>query len=146
VSSIDDLAAAVRRRLDEREIRLRDGWYSDTHWNMLTTRAILGGWTVSRQNGVSTQLNDEIVNAAVEHARATFDRWQADYAQADLAEVASKRALLDEALAWEHGLVRWDHNQVRACESVINKPCDCGRDARVHAVLTHLAQPYQETT
>lgn len=62
-----------------------------------------------------------------------------------LRDVAARRRLLDEALGWEHGLVRWDHNTVRACESVLDQPCDCGRDARVLAVLTHLAAAYQET-
>ena len=62
-----------------------------------------------------------------------------------LADVAARRTLLDEALAWRHGLVRWDHDRVLACDSVLGKPCDCGRDTRVRAVLTALAAPYQET-
>lgn len=62
-----------------------------------------------------------------------------------LRDVAAKRVLLNQALAWEHGLVRWDHNTVRACEVVIGKPCDCGRDERVLQVLQALAAPYQET-
>jgi hypothetical protein len=61
-----------------------------------------------------------------------------------LADVAARRTLLDDALAWRHGLVRWDHDRVLACDSVLGKPCDCGRDARVRAVLTALATPYQE--
>jgi hypothetical protein len=55
-----------------------------------------------------------------------------------LAEVASKRALLDEVLGWKHASDCWVGTPNPG-------PCDCGRDARVPAVLTHLAQPYQET-
>jgi len=55
-----------------------------------------------------------------------------------LAEVALKRALLDEALGWEHGSDCWTGTPNPG-------PCDCGRDERVRAVLTCLAQPYQET-
>lgn len=60
-----------------------------------------------------------------------------------LAGVAARRTLLETALAWEHGLVRLDHVHVVACESVIGQPCDCGRDAKVRAVLGALATPYQ---
>lgn len=63
-----------------------------------------------------------------------------------LRDLAARRELLGQALAWEHGLVRWDHDEVRACESVIGKPCECGRGERVLAVLQALAKPYQETT
>lgn len=62
------------------------------------------------------------------------------------ADVAARRTLLDEALAWRHGLVRWDHDRVLACDSVLGKPCDCGRGTRVRAVLTALAAPYQEAS
>jgi hypothetical protein len=62
-----------------------------------------------------------------------------------LAEVASKRALLGLTLATPHGHVVHGY---RPCTSLYRKgePCDCGRDERVHAVLTLLAQPYQETS
>jgi hypothetical protein len=54
-----------------------------------------------------------------------------------LAEVASKRALLDEVLDWEHdSLCHW----MRPARPGM---CTCGRDGRVRAVLTLLAQPYQ---
>jgi hypothetical protein len=55
-----------------------------------------------------------------------------------LAEVASKRALLDEALGWRHDSECWSRHGP-------GLSCDCGLDKRVRAVLTHLAQPYQET-
>jgi hypothetical protein len=54
-----------------------------------------------------------------------------------LAEVASKRALLDEVLNWGHdSLCHW-------MRPVRPGMCTCGRDERVRTVLTLLAQPYQ---
>jgi hypothetical protein len=65
-----------------------------------------------------------------------------------LADVAAKRALLDEALAWEHYEV---DDPWYSCSAAPNAPaehrdhgCTCGRDARVRAVLHHLATSYQE--
>lgn len=56
-----------------------------------------------------------------------------------LAEVVSKRALVDEVLGWEHG-------HAFSGEGCPVAPCLCGHDDRVLAILQHLAQPYQETT
>lgn len=62
-----------------------------------------------------------------------------------LRDVAAKRRLLDQALAWEHHA--GDRNPMgEPCEATRGGPCDCGRDERVHAVLQGLAAPYQETT
>lgn len=61
-----------------------------------------------------------------------------------LAEVAARRALLDEILGWEHH--HWPNVSRCEADAFPGSPCDCGRDARVAAVLQHLAQPYQETT
>jgi hypothetical protein len=67
-----------------------------------------------------------------------------------LADVASKRTLLDEVLGWQHHKAEDPFYSCRARpdlpEWVEAGPCDCGRDDRVRAVLTLLAQPYQETT
>jgi hypothetical protein len=52
-----------------------------------------------------------------------------------LAEVASKRELVARLLREKH------HAD---CVSSIDVWCDCGRDARVLAVLQLLATPYQE--
>jgi hypothetical protein len=56
-----------------------------------------------------------------------------------LADVAAKRALLDEALDWEHG-------HAFNGEGCPVDPCLCGRDERVRAVLTLLAQPYRDVS
>jgi hypothetical protein len=58
-------------------------------------------------------------------------------AQRVLGEVAAKRALLDEALSWEHG-------HAFNGEGCPVDPCLCGRDDRVEAVLTLLARPYSD--
>lgn len=68
-----------------------------------------------------------------------------------LADVAARRQLLDQALAWEHYEVEdaWYCCPASAAyRKVVQKPpytCDCGRDERVHAVLQTLAAPYRET-
>jgi hypothetical protein len=152
------LAKQARDGLDAREERLRDGWYSGTHRDMLRTRAILGGWVESRQNGVDSRLNDLIVKAAFDHMMETFDRWQTGYAKAELADVAARRTLLDEALGWKHKrhktspyrsciaetLLVDGRLRLRAEDETPDAPCNCGRDERVRAVLTALAAPYQE--
>lgn len=89
-----DLAAFLNARWREEEERLREGWYSDTHWNFLRTRNILGAWVVSRHNGISSDLNDRIANAGLDYLRELFDTWQRDYAQDRLADLAAKRKLL----------------------------------------------------
>jgi hypothetical protein len=65
-----------------------------------------------------------------------------------LADAASKRALLDEVLGWRHQKAEDPFYSCRARpdipEWVESGPRDCGRDDRVRAVLTHLAQSYQE--
>jgi hypothetical protein len=65
-----------------------------------------------------------------------------------LADVAARRTLLDEALGWEHqaGSESYVGAPYRLCPGAGGGPCDCGRDARVRAVLTALATPYQEET
>ena len=74
-----------------------------------------------------------------------------------LRDVAARRTLLDEALGWGHridGTDEWyscsqardgDGEFATYDDTRAGKPCDCGRDARVLAVLTALAAPYQET-
>jgi hypothetical protein len=66
-----------------------------------------------------------------------------------LAEVASKRALLDEALAWTHYEVDDPWYCCPALPALAGRDlagdCNCGTNERVRAVLTHLAAPYQET-
>lgn len=67
-----------------------------------------------------------------------------------LADVAARRTLLDTALGWGHGYATRTTQGAIYC-AVIDAPdsgydCDCGRDARVRAVLTALATPYQEET
>jgi hypothetical protein len=67
-----------------------------------------------------------------------------------LAEVASKRALLDEVLGWGHLVVEdgwYSCSQAgeECWDDVRNgQPCDCGLDERVRAVLQRLADPYRE--
>jgi hypothetical protein len=141
MTSIDELAAIVRAGCDKRERLARElAAWADGSGRMPGSDAfefhkLIGDPAVGPFGGQSSIRNwgtgQDIAKLADPHRV--------------LAEVASKRALLAEALGWEHGLVRWDHNVVRACESVIGKPCDCGRDERVRAVLTLLAAPYQET-
>jgi len=92
----DDLVAWLRAQFDADEKRLRGGWYSDTHWQILRTRLCLGAWTVSRENGVDATLNDRIAEAGLAFMRELFDQWQADHAVAWLAEVDAKRRILDQ--------------------------------------------------
>jgi hypothetical protein len=61
-----------------------------------------------------------------------------------LAEVGAKRALLDHVLGWEHH--HWPGVSRCEADAFPGERCTCGRDTRVQAVLTLLAQPYQETT
>jgi hypothetical protein len=77
-----------------------------------------------------------------------------------LVDVAARRTLLDEALGWEHKrhktspylsciaetLLVDGRLRLRAKDENPDAPCDCGRDARVRAVLTALAAPYQEAS
>ncbi len=144
------LAKQARDGLDVREERLRNGGqYSDHHLHVLRNRAILGGWVVSRQNGVPSRLNDEIINAAVDYQQELFTEWQRDVATEELADVAARRTLLDEALGWEHYEVDDSFYSCPASPSrakvdwIHAGPCDCGRDERVRAVLAALAAPYQ---
>lgn len=67
-----------------------------------------------------------------------------------LRDVAGRRRLLGQALAWEH--VEHD-DPWYSCPAVERRAerygagtCTCGRDERVLAVLRALAAPYQETT
>ena len=69
-----------------------------------------------------------------------------------LRDVAARRTLLDGALGWEHyehGENEWHscHAHPGRIELWPREPrdCTCTRDARVLAVLTALAAPYQET-
>lgn len=62
-----------------------------------------------------------------------------------LADVASKRAMLDLLLAEKHH----DWPGLSACAFArfpTTDSCTCGRDTRVTAYLTLLAQPYTEAT
>jgi hypothetical protein len=61
-----------------------------------------------------------------------------------LARIAGLRALLDEALSWEHH--HWPGVSRCQADAFPGTACACGRDARVRAVLQHLATSYQETT
>ena len=70
-----------------------------------------------------------------------------------LADVAARRTLLDEALDWEHyehGADEWHSCPAHPGRIKLwprePRDCDCGRDARVLAVLTALAAPYQKET
>lgn len=67
-----------------------------------------------------------------------------------LRDVAAKRLLLDQALAWEHYEVDdpWYSCPASAHHATAvgaAGPCTCGRDERVLAVLQALAAPYKET-
>jgi hypothetical protein len=57
-----------------------------------------------------------------------------------LREAEARRKLVGRLLAEPHVRTPW------LCESEAGDPCDCGRDVRVAAYLTLLAEPYQETT
>jgi hypothetical protein len=71
-----------------------------------------------------------------------------------LAEVAAKRALLDLALGWKHHVcddqyytclaATQEHDGGVYGEGDKSGPCTCGRDEKVRAVLTLLAQSYLE--
>jgi hypothetical protein len=91
---------------------------------------------VHRDGGYTAEWPKEVVNPEVDADHIA----RHDPARV-LAEVASKRALLDLALGWEHAV---DDSGWCDCEQLIDSPCTCGRDERVRAVLTLLAQPYQE--
>lgn len=156
MNTIDELAATVREQLGAREKRIRDGRYGDTHWDMLLTRAILGGWVESRQAGVDSKLNDRIVKAGVEHMRQTFDRWQQDDAVGQLADVERERTTLDRLLAEKHHVA---DDQYYTCPAATRErdggtyaetdgggQCTCRRDERVAGYLGLMAQAWREET
>lgn len=90
------ITAFINARLDERERLLRIGGghrFGDTHWKALETRAVLGGWAVSRTSGVSVDLNDRITLAGLAFMRELFDGWQRADDAWELADIAAKRAL-----------------------------------------------------
>ena len=62
-----------------------------------------------------------------------------------LADVAARRTLLNEALAWGHAPVE-DGRRYYPCQVEADPPglCDCKRDERTLAVLKCLAEPYRE--
>jgi hypothetical protein len=130
VSSIDDLAAIVRAGLDQdqrdaEEDRLRQ--CPTCHRPAGEPGKMLAG--VRYECGHYFEWN---------HLFDLREREQQTTTRA-LARVNGLRALLDEALGWEHG-------RSYSGEGCHFDPCLCGRDERVLAVLTRLAQPYQETT
>lgn len=138
--SITDLAEQLRGWLDEDErIALavednsppwRGQWKADGNHALRT----YNDWVLAHRNG------DEFIPGLVQH-------WVRHDPATVLREVAGKRQLLDEALGWEHEVVT-TREETLYCGSVERPgewPCTCGRDARVLAVLTHLAAPYQET-
>jgi hypothetical protein len=84
----------ITAQLDADEKRLRASWYGETHWGMLRNRLHLGAWTVSRENGVSAALNDQITDAGLAFMRELFEQWEADYAEPRLADIAAKRQIL----------------------------------------------------
>lgn len=69
-------------------------------------------------------------------------------------DLAAKRQLLDQALGWRHDVHddNWftchaatdEHDGGTYAETDGGEQCTCGRDERVHAVLTMLATPYQD--
>jgi hypothetical protein len=147
--SIDELAARLRAWLDEDERIARlagaGSWHVECDYTpgecppgcKCWHRRIEGdgspGITIYNEGG-----HDE---DQADHITRHDPRWV-------LAEVSAKRALLDEALGWEHHEAG---DQFYSCRARPDLPdwvesgrCDCGRDARVLAVLTHLAQPYLE--
>jgi Family of unknown function (DUF6221) len=137
VSSIGDLAAVLRRGLDGDEAVARQAM---AHPDGATGRWVYSSLDVKDTSGTRLMRHDGQMGAAKHAARH-------DPASA-LRDIASKRALLDEALGWEHYEVDDPWYCCPALPALAGRdiagPCDCGRDARVHAVLTHLAQPYQE--
>lgn len=128
---IDELAAIVRAGCDEDErvaMEVADGPNKPEVWTAVERHySDIRRWHVDGQpsNVASGMFEPDARHAARHNPHRT------------MAEVASKRALLDEALSWEHGCSF-------SGEGCSIDPCLCGRDERVQAVLTHLAAPYQE--
>jgi hypothetical protein len=96
---------------------------------------------VHRDGGYPADWPKDVVNA-----EADADHIARHDPERVLARVAATRALLDEILAWEHGV---DEDGDPCPRRGTTARCQCGRDARVLGLLRHLAQPYQtsqETT
>lgn len=149
--SIDDLAAVVRAGLDRLERLARD---ADTYHPWTVEDGHYGPrvhvhedpdevWSRDGQ-GVTAAYRcddpyDECASARASYRAEAQLILECAEPAAVLRDVASKRALLDEALGWAHASDCW---------TLTPNPgsCDCGRDARVHSVLTYLAKAYQEAT
>lgn len=155
---ITELADLVRRGLDAdqetAELATAGPWlYHDTHLNQ-------GGHTATvmtdREDMNQTELVAWLPSWSHEPWDETRNVWRTamHVARFDparvLRDVAARRQLLDQALAWQHHEADdpWYSCPASAHHATAVGAaglCDCGRDERVHAVLQLLAQPYRET-
>lgn len=142
---ITELAETVRAGLDEDEriARAVGADTIETADHLWDTKYVI--LHCGDEKRVTTEMDGDLAEHAARHDPRRV-----------LTEVAGKRALLDEALGWRHDVHddSWftcqaatdEHDGGTYAETDGGGPCGCGRDARVLAILTHLAQPYQETT
>jgi hypothetical protein len=128
--SIDELAALIRRGLaaDEEAATEAGGTRFELADYLWDTKYLIAKGAPGTPPRYTTEFNADLANHIVRHSPARV-----------LRDVARDRALLDEALAWEH---HEGCGMITATSRVLG--CDCGRDARVRAVLQHLATSYQE--
>lgn len=138
MSVIDDLAATVRQALDvaDREARARRPQLCPA-----CKKPIIQQEQAKLLDGTTYGCGHYFTwDQVFDHA----ERTQGETTSA-MRLVARDRRWLDLLLAEPHGLsslgLIWC-----ATKDERPGPCDCGRDARVTAYLTLLAEPYQETT
>lgn len=119
--SIDELAALIRARLE------RDAEEIATAWDQ----------PIGNCTGLATMQGTTVLMAG----------WRAHR------EIEAKRAMVDRLLAEPHDRFEEDHwftcgaakdsdGEYLCYNDSRRGRCDCGRDGRVHAYLTLLAQPY----
>jgi hypothetical protein len=149
VSAIDDLAATVRAGLDA-DLRIAVtarqlvGREWDLHLNERGDGAIMHEGNIIAW--VDTHPSVDDLMRGILHREVAEHVVRHDPERV-FAEIRAKRALVEQLLLEKHRL--WescaakDHSDNPLYSEM---PCTCGRDARVTAYLTLLAQPYQETT
>jgi Family of unknown function (DUF6221) len=149
---VTDPVAFLRARLDEAErvaiaaSSPRGGVPTEPSWAVQSE-----GWDAALPGGCGVVVAPDGDGVAVVNGSRRAEhiaRW--DPARV-LAEVAAKRAMLDDLLAEPHHVD--DEDEYRSCESVWRKvqlpgsgpvTCTCGRDERVLRRVTLMAQPYAD--
>ena len=135
----DDLVPRILAAIEETE-RLASA-------TIATVNPAKGRWVVAGEYG--TEVRDSRGHLVVKHS------WLNEIAHiihndpfSALRRCVAERALIADVMSWEHAACASQARLVVATPGVgvtsepSTLPCDCGRDARVHAVLSRLADSY----